>query len=396
MFVAIDATSIGSGLGGDETLMLGLLRGLVATLRGGTDPAGAAPHRLVLLADRDATLPIEVTEHPTVRVDRCRRRPGPVHFTVTSPSWLARVTRRSGRPDVVLSVTHAPVRSPAPVALVVTDLSFVRVPAAYPWLTRLRLQAMVRRQAPRAAQVVTISEFCRRDILDEYGLAQDRVSVVPLVVDEPVDGPSGSDAARAELAAHGVSGRFLLYLGNLHPRKNVARALRAFLTVAEQPGMDDVAFVVAGGRWFAGSEEQAVATAAPDGRIAMLGRVSTAQREVLLRDAAALVYPSTFEGFGLPPLEAMTRGTVVVAADATAVPEVCGDAALLVDPLDETAIGRAMVRAVTDEPLRAELVDRGRQRAAMFTVERTGTAAWVALHAAAARSGAPAAEPLAR
>lgn len=373
MRVAIDATSLGSGLGGDETLLSGILRGLVAVAR--------PDDVFELLLAVGATLPASVESAPGVVVHRRRRRPGVVHFAVELPRWLFGLETR---PDVVLSQTHAPARSPAPVALMLPDLSFEHHPEFFPPLTRLRLRTLVKRQAHRAEQVLTISEFSRQDLIDTYGLDPRRVHTVPLIVDEPLSLTAREEATAGDwLRDAGVDSPFVLYLGNLHPRKNVAGALHAFaLLKRTRPELARHQFVVAGGRWFSGSDEESAAKDCPAGSVVFVGRVDDGQREFLLRRANALVYVSRFEGFGLPPLEAMARDTPVVASATTSMPEVCGSAAVLVDPHSVEAIADAMASVLLDADRRRRLVVAGRERVAHYNVETTGRAARAALAAA--------------
>jgi glycosyltransferase involved in cell wall biosynthesis len=141
--------------------------------------------------------------------------------------------------------------------------------------------------------------------------------------------------------------------------------------------------VVAGASWFgSGAVEAEAASAAPDS-VVFLGRVSDDEREYLLRTARGLAYVSLFEGFGLPPVEAMARGTPVLASATTAIPEVVGDAGVLVDPTDVGAIAEGLRRILTDDQLRSDLSRRGLIRAKNFEVERTGARAVAALRAAA-------------
>ena len=376
MIVAFDATAIGSQLGGDETLVRALLRGLAGAVR--------SDDRVLVLAAVGAALPPEVTEQPAFVVDRVVRRGGSVHFSLVLPRWLARLDERGMRPDVVVTNTHAPLRSPAPVVLMVPDLSFVHAPGGYPWHTRMRLRLLVRRQARSSAAVLTISDFCRNDLLDTYLLPPGKVTVVPLTIDEPL--PVAPEV-RADLRARGVREPFVLSLGNLHPRKNVPRAIAAFLRLrASTPALAGHQLVVAGRPWFGGTAEAEVADGAPDGAVVFLDRVDDDEREALLRDASALVYLSTFEGFGLPPLEAMARDTVVLASTSTAIPEVCGDGAVLVDPLDDAAVERELGRILLDSGLRERLVAAGRGRVAQYDVRSTGSALYGALAAVVARS----------
>ena len=369
MRVAIDATSVGSGLGGDETMICGVLRGLAVAAR----PSDA----VVVLASEPDLLPVELHSHPDATIRPMRRRGGPAHFGHD----LGRALRAlDPLPDVVFSVTHAPLRTSVPVALMVQDLSFQHRPDFYPALERARLRAVVPRQIRSAGAVLTVSDHARDDLIRTFGLDDDRVFTVPnsIAPAVPVAGPA-LDRGRAWLADQGVTGPFVVYLGNLHPRKNVARAIRAFTqVVTADPALASHQFVIAGARWFSGDDEERAAAEAPAGSIRFLGRVDDEQRDLLLQEAQALVYVSMFEGFGLPPLEAMVRGTAVVAADATSIPEVCADAAVLVDPLDTATIADGLRRVLTDPDLRARLVAAGARRVAHYSAERTGLAALAA------------------
>jgi glycosyltransferase involved in cell wall biosynthesis len=364
--VVIDATSVGSGLGGDETMICGVLRGLAAVAR----PSDA----IVVLAAEPDLLPVEIHSHPDATVVAMRRRGGPVHFGRDLGRVLGSL---DPVPDAVFSVTHAPLRTSIPVALMVQDLSFHHRPDFYPPLERARLRALVPRQMRSARAVLTVSDHARDDLVRSFDLDGSRVFTVPNSI-APAARVVGDalDRGRARLAEQGVRGPFLLYLGNLHPRKNVARAIRAFTeAVRSEPALASYQFVIAGARWFSGDDEERAAADAPPGSILFLGRVDDDQRDLLLQEAEALVYVSIFEGFGLPPLEAMARGTAVVAADSTSIPEVCGEAAVLVDPLDTHAIADGLRRVLVDGDLRRRLVEAGAQRVAHYSAERTGRAA---------------------
>lgn len=395
MHVAIDASNIGSGLGGDETMARALVRALVS---------GAQPDdRLDVLLDEGATLEGDrvvlrsggpgdgaglidgasgVGGGATVVVSNTPRRGGSRHFLRELPRWVASLRPR---PDLFLSFTHAPIRCSVPVALMVPDLSFEHLPGAFPRSTRVRLRALVRRQAASARGVLTISGFCRADLVSTYGLAPDRVHHVPLHAEPPGAAPLAT--AEAEVRRRlGIEGRFVLYLGNLHPRKNLGVAIEAVaLARTRHRAMADHTFVVAGATWWGDPDDGGAARrSAPDG-VRFVGRVSDEDRHVLLAAADALVYPSRFEGFGLPPLEAMARDTPVVASNVTSIPEICGDAALLVGPDDVEAMADALAAATTDRTVRAGLIRAGRARIEHYSPARTTAALWEALHAMADR-----------
>jgi glycosyltransferase involved in cell wall biosynthesis len=361
----IDATALGSGRGGDETMLRGVVGGLGLTARHGD--------RFTILGDSDEVAQLAGQFPGALHVERMARRPGAVHFSVDLPLYL---TRHRAAFDVVFTVTHAPLRSPIPVALMVQDLSFLHLPDVYPRGTRRRLTALVGHQARRAEAVLTVSNFCRRDLMDSYGLPADRVHVVPNAIEvPPALAPERREAALAALAPQHVDAApFFLYLGNLHPRKNVARTIRAFTEARRtDPALAHHRLLIAGARWW-GTGEAEAAEAAPPGSVVLLGRVNDDTRLLLLETADALLYLSRFEGFGLPPLEAMAVGTPVLAGDAAAIPEVTDGAALLVDPYDDRAIVAGISRIATDAPLRAELIARGRARVATYDLATTGTA----------------------
>ncbi|MFP5256684.1 MAG: glycosyltransferase family 4 protein [Acidimicrobiia bacterium] len=367
LVVALDASALGSGRGGDESYVRTLVAGLAATTRPGD--------RARIYVRRGATAPTD--GNPAVVVDEIPQG-GPVRLVTSLP---ARARRR--RDELFVGYTHLPLPSPRRAALVITDLSFRHHPEHYPRLARARLSVLVPRQAARSETVITLSEFCRYDLIDGLGLDPDRVRVVPCAAEVPVAlTPDEDERTRQWARSRGIRGPFILYLGNLHPRKNVARLIRAHAGSSTH----GLQLVIAGGSWWAGGGERAAAEDSPPGRVVMTGRVDDVQRSWLLRTAEALAYPSVFEGFGLPPLEAMAVGTPVLAADATAIPEVCGDAALLVDPYDVEALACGLERVVGDASLRSTLRARGIERVEHYSVRRAGEALYAALSDGVARA----------
>ncbi len=223
---------------------------------------------------------------------------------------------------------------------------------------------VVRRAVARGAWVHASSAFVAGEVREL--LATDRVVVVPYGVPDVGD---PADAARVALPA-GVRAPYVVALGALDARKNLATLVRAFAAVEAS----DVQLVLAGPDGTASAEVDAAIAALPGERrrrVVRVGMVSDAERRALLHGAAVLAYPSLYEGFGFPVLEAMAAGVPVVCTTAGAVPEVAGDAALLVDPHDADALAGALTRALTDGAVRADLTRRGRARAAAFTWEAT-------------------------
>lgn len=248
----------------------------------------------------------------------------------------------------------------------VHDLTCVRFPGlCTPDV--LQYPALIRRAVGRGAWVHAVSRFVADEVIERFGVAAERVVVAhngaPTL---PPAGP-GSDAAAGR--ARAGTGRYVLALGTIEPRKDLPSLVRAFDAVAgDHP---ELALVVAGpDGWGVDTFNATVAAAQHSGRIRRLGWVSDTQRAALLRGAAVFAYPSRYEGFGLPPLEAMTAGVPVLATRVGALPEVVGDAGLLVAPGDVDALADGLQSLLSDESERTAFVDAGRANLARFSWDR--------------------------
>ncbi len=275
------------------------------------------------------------------------------------------------RPARVVHTTNylAP-PSALPTLVSVYDCSFVR----YPELCTPEVRAfepIVRRAIARGATVHTGSHFVASEIEDIFGNelgGSGRLVVVPLGV------PTLGDAsARPEAATARLDGApFVLAIGTLEPRKNFPHLVGAFGELAARH--EDLRLVIAGhdgpARPAVDRAIERLSTSAR-ARVDVLGTVSDGERRALLDHATALAYPSIYEGFGFPILEAMTARVPVVAARAGSIPEVAGDAALLVEPTDEHGLATALERIIDDDKLRADLVARGEQRVRAFSWDAT-------------------------
>jgi alpha-1,3-rhamnosyl/mannosyltransferase len=258
--------------------------------------------------------------------------------------------------------------------LTIHDLSLLSHPETHErrrvWRARQRLPLMAR----AADAVVTPTEAVRREVCSRLLANPSKVFAVHEAAREcfrPMDRREAEDVLRGL----GLSGEFLLAVGTIEPRKNLATLVRAFEEVLRERPESALRLVVAGGRgWLSGPLFESLEKSPARGRVVLAGYVSDEQLRALYTACVAFVYPSLYEGFGLPPLEAMSCGAPVVAGDTPAVAEVSGGAARLFDPRDANELARALLELLDHEPARHALSEAGLRRAAHFSWPRTARA----------------------
>jgi glycosyltransferase involved in cell wall biosynthesis len=271
-----------------------------------------------------------------------------LRMTVGLPRLLKRL-----KPDLAHFLYAMPPRYRGRSVVTVHDLSFEHFRDVMSLRDRLLFRTQVPRSARRAARVLTGSEWTKRDLVEHYGLAPDRIAVTPYGVD-PVYRPEGPRA----------DGRYALFVGAIQPRKDPLAALEAIALVDS-----DLRLLLVGPEKLGADRvHDAILELGLEGRVELRGHVERDELAALYRGAAVLVYPSRYEGFGLPVLEAMASGTPVVATTAASLPEVAGDAAVLVEPGNPAALAGGIERALAD---RERLVAAGLERARGFSWAET-------------------------
>ena len=307
-------------------------------------------------------------DKPASPGERLRRHPaGRILWEQTALPVLARRERW----DLLHSpVNVAPALLPGRSVVTVHDLAFVTAPSAVPAHRRRYLTAMTAHSVRHAARVIAVSKSTRHDLGTWFDVAPDRISVTPLAA-EPRFRPPSPPALAAFRERHRIDQPYILSVGTREPRKNVAALVRAFARLAA--GIPHGLVLVGPPGWMGGDLDRALADlpSAVRDRVRLTGFVDDDDLPLWYGGADVFAYPAHYEGFGLPVLEAMACGVPVVTSDVSSLPEVAGDAALLVDPEDEEELAAALLEVITDARLAMALRDRGLRRAAEFSWSET-------------------------
>lgn len=315
---------------------------------------------------QDAAFDLEV--RPSVRWDTRH----PLRRILWEQLALPIVAQRARLNLLHGAVNVNPAISPCPSVVTIHDLSFMRYPQAFPALQRLYLRTQVWRSARGARRVIAVSEATRRDVAALFGVPAERIDVVYNGVDAGF-GPAPQDQVEAFRRRHGLPERYLLHVGTLEPRKNLVRLVQAFHGARQRSqDLQSVKLILVGGKgWDYDVIFQETERLGLQDVVIFAGYAPDETLPWWYRAAAGFVYPSLLEGFGLPVLEAMACGAPVITSRVSSLPEVAGDAALLVDPTSIAELADALARLLTDKALADDLRQRGLARSATFSWQRT-------------------------
>jgi len=351
--LVINATEIGRRRGGNESFIMGLLEGLTKL---------DLPHHVSLLTCQWDTSPPLLNSFHQMNLGNYHR----LAFFL----WQQTLALQQLKADWYLANFFLPPLMSGQGVVAVHDLSFRAHPDFFPKTVAWYMSWLTGWAVKKARYVLTGSEFSRQELFRFYPVNQDKVITIPYGVGSEfrllANGDDGA-AERATLSRYGVTTPYILALGNIHPRKNLSRLLDAYLCLKRQ--RDSVPPMVWSGleRWDSGELLERARAAG----VVLTGFVAQKDLPALYRQAMMLVYPSLYEGFGLPPLEAMACGTPVVVSNTTSVPEVVEEAGLLVNPNETEEITAAMARFLDDPALHKQFQQAGLEQARKFTWTRT-------------------------
>ncbi len=376
MHIAIDAHSVGAQLAGNESYAVNLIEALAEIDR---------TNLYTLYVTKPSAIERFANRWPNFNVRQTRPHTPLVRIPLTLSAELRR------HPVDVLHVQYtAPPFAPCPLVTTIHDLSFEHLPETFKRRSRAQLRLTVRRTTRKSALILTLSAFSRRDIIETYAVDPQRVLVTPAAAPthfKPVNDETGLKEMRER---YGLSANYLLSLGSIQPRKNLTRLIEAYSRLrTARPASRLPQLVIAGKPgWLDREVFRAAQQDGLDASVKFIGYVPEEDLPALYSGAMCFVYPSYFEGFGLPVLEAMQCGAPVIAGNQTSLPEVAGDAALLFDPFDTRALGEAIARVIDNPDYRAELRVKGLERAAAFSWIETARLTLKAYERAAASRSA--------
>lgn len=293
-----------------------------------------------------------------------------LHLYSFARSQLFRWQARNFKDHVLHTPNYVLMPFPGPAVTTVHDLSYLHYPQHHP---RERI-AFMERQMPRtlvqARMIITDSEFVRRELIDLLGVAAHRIQAVPLGVEAGFHPRLSAESAPA-LIQHGLADiPYLLVVATLEPRKNLLSLIEAYGQLPTRLRQQHPLVIVGARGWLTGELERRLEPLERGGQIKRLGYVPQEDLPLIYASAHAFVFPSLYEGFGLPVLEALASGTPTLTSNRSSLPEVAGDAALLIDPEDMEALTAGLERLLTDDEWRAQAVERGLRQARQFSWER--------------------------
>lgn len=271
---------------------------------------------------------------------------------------------------------YCSLRADTPTVAVMHDIAYEHYPDFVPGMVRRYYQYFMPRYAAHASRIATVSEYSKKDIASYYHTSPDKIDVVYSAAKD-IFRPSTESEIAATREEYAGGAPYLIFVGSIHPRKNLKNMLLGFEQHRRARPESQLRFIVAGAFGWQNSElKQVIESMSYREDVIFLGRQSVEDLARLIAGAFTLMYVSVFEGFGVPPLEAMQSHVPAITSPVSSLPEISGEGALYADPLDPAAIGEAISTLWDDPGLRAQMIARGAIRSRLFTWDRTASLLW--------------------
>lgn len=274
---------------------------------------------------------------------------------------------------------YLPLKSGIKTVNVFHDLNFEHYPKDVPFLERWYYHKFFPKFAEEAHAIATVSEYSKKDIMNLYGVPSEKIGVVYNGANE-IYTPLSAEQKAELLRGYSGGRQYFYFIGSLHPRKNLVNLFKAYELYrrhCSKENLEPAMLVITGARkWWTNEIESTFNSMEYKSEVVFTGRLPLSEIHKLMASALALTYVSYFEGFGIPIVEAFRCGTPVITSNVTSMPEIAGGAALIIDPFEPESITEAMVRIMTDEPLRAKLIKDGLERAKIFTWDKSAERLW--------------------
>ncbi|MBR0078152.1 MAG: glycosyltransferase family 4 protein [Bacteroidales bacterium] len=316
---------------------------------------------------------------PVLTFPPCRHHP---YFWYVYFEWTIPYVLRKIKPDLFLSPDGwMTLRTDIPQVTVIHDINFAHHPEFFSPAFRKYFDKYFPKFAEKAVRIATVSEFSKQDICTTYGISSEKIDVVYNGSNELFRPLDAGEKARVQVQYAGGCDYFV-FVSAINKRKNLPNILRAFERYKEQSG-SDVKFLVVGGR--AGKQEEldeVLATMKHVQDVRFLGHLPAKELALVTGASIALVYASLFEGFGIPIIEAYNAETAVITSNTSSMPEVAGDAAILVDPLSVEQIADAMEKLASDNYFRSQLIEKGRGQRQKFSWDLSAQRLWACIEKA--------------
>lgn len=356
MRIGIDARALSNPGSGEETYIRNVIRALASI--------DAENDYTLFVNPQLPDVSIPNTERMRRVVVRPSNRSARLLFSFPLALWREQI-------DVAHAQNVIPVLCPAPAVASVHDIAYERYPQFFVSAEAARLRMLMPLMVRWAKAILTLSEFSKQDIVRRYRVPPEKIMVAPGAA-EPIfhrlDDPARVVAARVR---YGTGERFILYVGNLQPRKNLKTLIEAYVQLRRADAVRHKLIIVGSKTWLYDDIFAAARASGYEEEIVFTGYVPDEDLVALYNGTELFVYPSIFEGFGLPVLEAMACGAPVITSNTSSFPEVVGAGAMLVDPLDAAVLAKTMVTVLGDSVLRASLSSRAMQEATRYSWETT-------------------------